>query len=150
MRLPLENIADNVRKIALVFIPAGAVGLVVTGDKIIVFEALSMISGGVIIYILSLLIKIISETKSKRIRHQLNSFICSFMIFLSKLFFILAIICTVFYSLCWYLVTIMNILLIVLLLLLAFIFYVIGYAGRIQNNKLAQRRKLKKRTDGFK
>lgn len=46
MRLPLENIADNVRKIALVFIPAGAVGLVVTGDKIIVFEALSMISGG--------------------------------------------------------------------------------------------------------
>ena len=38
----------------------------------------------------------------------------------------------------------MNILLIVLLLLLAFIFYVIGYAGRIQNNKLAQRRKLKK------
>ena len=96
MRLPLENIADDLRKLALVLIPAGAVGLVVKGDKITVFQALLMISGGVIIYISSLLIKIISETKSKRIRHQLNSFI----FFLGKLFFILAIIYTIFYSLC--------------------------------------------------
>lgn len=91
--IKLDNISEDLRKIAMVFIPAGIIGIIASGDKITSIESIVLIVNGVVIYLISLLLQTTLNTKkNKSVNLILKKLMFSSIIWISKLLFLVALI----------------------------------------------------------